>query len=60
MLSQMHADAHIKYPLLLADFNETSIFSPVFEKSLDVKFHEDPSSRSQVVPSERKDRRAEA
>ena len=37
-------------PLLLSDFNETRILSTVFRKILSIKYRENPSSGSQVVP----------
>jgi hypothetical protein len=43
----MYVRHHVKYPLVLSDFNENGIFSTYFRKIL--KFHEEPSSRSQVV-----------
>jgi len=43
-------------PLLLSEFNETWIFSTVFEKYSDIKFHENPSSGSQLVPWGQTDR----
>ena len=47
---------HVKCPLLLSDFNETRIFSTDFPKnSTNIKFHENPSSGSQVVPCGRTD-----
>ena len=41
---------HLKYPLFFFDFNETWIFSIYFKKSSNIKFHENPSSVSRVVP----------
>jgi len=46
----MYIGVDVKYPLFLSDFNETWIFWQVFEKYSNVKFHEQPSSGSQVVP----------
>ena len=45
-------------PLLLADFNETGIFSKYFRKKSpqNIKFRENPSSGSRVVPCGRTDR----
>jgi len=48
-LSKMYIDLHVKYSLFLSDFNETWIFS-IFKKYSNIKFHENPSSGSQVVP----------
>jgi hypothetical protein len=47
---------HVQYPLFLSDFNETWILSTDFRKSLNVKFHQNPSSGSQVVPCGQTDR----
>jgi hypothetical protein len=46
--------------LFLSDFNKTWIFSTDFykQKSLNVKFHQNPSSRSRVVPWGQTDGRA--
>ena len=41
---------HVKYPIFLSDFNETCIFCQIFEQYRNFKFHENPSSGSQVVP----------
>ena len=46
----MRSGLHVKYQLLLLYFNETLIFSEVFEKYSYIRFHENPSSGSQVVP----------
>jgi len=49
---------HMKYPQLLSDFNE--IFSrQIFEKYSNIKFHENPSRGSRVVPRGRTDRHDE-
>jgi hypothetical protein len=56
----MHTGLHVKYPLLLSDFNETLISLTDFEKYSDIKFHENPSSGSRFVPCGRMDRHAEA
>ena len=39
-----------KYLLFLFNFNATRIFWQIFEKYSNIKFHENPFSRSQVVP----------
>jgi hypothetical protein len=51
----MYIDLGIKYPLFFSDFNETWIFSADFEKFWNMKFHENPSSGSRVVPRGRAD-----
>ena len=40
---------HVKYPLFLSDCDETCIFSTNFEKRLNIKFHQNPSSGIRVV-----------
>ena len=55
----MYIGLQVKYPLLFLDINQAWIFSTAFEKSADIKFHENPSSRSRVVQM-RKDKRGEA
>jgi hypothetical protein len=40
----------VKYPLFLSDFNETCIFWTDFERIINIKFHQNPSSESDVVP----------
>jgi len=44
----MYVGLHVKYPLFLSGYNETLFFLTGFCKIL--KFHENPSSGSQVVP----------
>ena len=41
---------HIRYPLSLSHLNQSWIFTKDFEKSWNIKFHENPSSGSRVVP----------
>jgi hypothetical protein len=48
-----------KVPLLLSDINETWVFSQIFEPYLNMKFHENLSSRSRVVPWGWTDERAD-
>jgi hypothetical protein len=57
---KMHIGLRVKYSLFLSDFNETLTFSTVLEKSSNVKFHENPSSGSRVVPCGRTDWHDEA
>jgi hypothetical protein len=49
ILSEMYS-LHVKSRLFLSDSNETWIFSTYFQKILNVKLHENPSSGSWVVP----------
>jgi hypothetical protein len=51
----MYVSLHVKYPLFLSDFNETSFLAIFFKKCASIKFHENPSSGSRVVPSGQKD-----
>jgi hypothetical protein len=48
----MRKRLHVKYQLILSDFHKTWIFQHIFEKSLNIKFHQNPSSESQVAPYE--------
>jgi len=48
--SKMFVGLHVTYPLFLPDFNETWIFEIDFRKYLNIKFHENSSSGSRVVP----------
>ena len=38
-----------KVPFILSDVNETQFFLKIFERSLNIKFHENPSRGSRVV-----------
>ena len=50
----MYIDVYVKYPLFFSDLYES--FCPqIFEKYSNIKFHENPSSGSRVVPCGRKD-----
>ena len=53
--SKMYIGLHVKYRLVLSDFNETWILSTYFRKIL--KFHWTLSSGSRAVPCGRTDRR---
>jgi len=46
----MYIGLHIKYPLFLSDFRENIIFSKIFEKLSNIKFHENTSNGSKIVP----------
>ena len=47
---------HAKYTLFLSDFNEPCLFPNRFKKKYsNIKFHENPSSGSRVVPCGRTD-----
>ena len=48
------------YPLFLSDFNETNFSRQIFQKYSNIKFHENPSSGSRVVPYGQTDRPDEA
>jgi len=50
---------HVKYPLLLSNFNEIGFFRQTLEKYSNVKFHENPSSGSRVVPRGQTDGRTD-
>ena len=45
----MYIGLHVKYPLVLFDFNETLIFSTDFPEYTNIKFRENPSSGSRVI-----------
>jgi len=55
----MYTGLHVKYPLFLSHFMKVDISRQIFEKSSNIKFHENPSSGSRVVPCGRKDRHDE-
>jgi hypothetical protein len=53
---KMCVGLHVKCPLLFFNFNETSHFWTVFRKKLsNIKFRENPSSGSRIVPCGQKD-----
>jgi len=54
----MHIGLHVKYPLFLSWFNETLLFS-TFLRNTKIKFHENPSIWSRVVPCEWTDGRTD-
>jgi hypothetical protein len=41
---------HVKYPLFLQNFNKIRMLATYFRKILNIKFHQNPSSGSRVVP----------
>ena len=54
---KMYIAVHVKYRLLLSDFNKTFIFSTEFKKKYGkTKLHKYPSSGSRVFPCGRTDR----
>jgi len=54
----MYKGPHVKYPLCLSDFLREFEFSrQSFEKCSNIKFNENPSSGSRVVPFGLTDRR---
>jgi hypothetical protein len=55
----MYIGFHVKYPLFLSDFNEIWISSPDFQKFWNIKFHENPSVASRVVPCGQTDGRTD-
>jgi hypothetical protein len=56
----MYVGLQVKYPLFLSDCNETWFSQQIFEKCSNAKFHENPSSESQVIPCGQTDKRDEA
>jgi hypothetical protein len=53
ILLKMYIVLHAKYPLFLFDFIESLNLLTFFEKTTNVKFHENPSSGSRAVPCRR-------
>jgi len=51
----MYAGLHVKYPLILSDFNETWFFWQIFVRYSNNKFNENLSSGSRGVPCGRTD-----
>jgi hypothetical protein len=50
-IQRMSKRLHVKYPLFLSGFNETSNFSTDFrKKSTNIKFYQDPSSGKHFIP----------
>jgi hypothetical protein len=56
----MYIGLHVNYELFLLDFNKKGFFLDRFSKSTqNIKFHENPSSGSGVVPFGRRDRQTD-
>ena len=51
---------HVKFPLFLFDINETWISLQIFGKYSNIKFHENKSGGSRIVPCGRTERHDEA
>jgi hypothetical protein len=48
----MYIDLHVKYPLVLSDFNEIlTLYRNIFEKYSNIRFHENTSIGGRVVPN---------
>jgi len=56
----MYIGLHVKYALLLSFLMKLDCSQQIFEKYSNIKFHENPSSGSSVVPCGRTDRHDEA
>jgi len=54
-----YACLHVTYQLFFSDFNATWIFLTIFEKSSNIKFHENMSSGSRIFPCGRTDVRTD-
>jgi hypothetical protein len=52
----MYIGLHVNYPLFSSDFNELGFSRQIFKKYSNIKFHENPSSGSRVVPCGQTDR----
>jgi hypothetical protein len=57
---KMYIGLHVKWPLFFLHFNQTWTSRRIFEKHSNIKFQENPSSGSRVLPCGRTDRRDEA
>jgi len=55
--SKMYTGLHVKCPLFFSDFNEKLNLLESFQKFSNIKFHENPSSESRVVPCRQTDGR---
>ena len=50
MSSKVYIGFHVKFRLFLSEFNETWILWHSFEEYSYIKFHENPTNGSRVVP----------
>jgi hypothetical protein len=56
ILLKMYFGLHARHRLFLSDFNETwNFLDRNFEKSSNIKFHENPPTGTRVIPCERID-----
>jgi hypothetical protein len=55
----MYIGIHVKYPLVLSDFNETEFSRQIFEKYPNIELNGNLSSGSRVVPCGQTDGRAD-
>ena len=51
----MYINFHVNYPLFLSYLMKLQLSQQIFEISSNIKFHENPSSGSRVVPCRRTD-----
>jgi len=42
----MYVGLHVKFPFILSDFNQKLISQQNFEEYLNIKFHDNPSGRT--------------
>jgi hypothetical protein len=57
ILTQSYLVLAVGYPLFLSDFNKAGIFSTIFEKCSNVKFHGNVYSESRLCPGRGVDER---
>jgi hypothetical protein len=51
----MYIGLHVKYPVFLSDYIQLEVSRQIFGKYSNIKFHENPSGGSRVVPCGRPD-----
>jgi hypothetical protein len=49
----MYIGLHVKYPLFLSDLMKLEFSRQIFEEFPNIKFHDNPSNETRVVPSGR-------